>query len=181
MGKMVEQNANDLLMIKDQIKALESRADKYDEEIESIRENNHKLTKNLEEQLSNFEDVIDKKINSDIMPRIGNLDDVVNGFENDIKSKFKPTEERLNGIDGQVQNLNTTVAVFESRHTETINKLKEVNVITNTIQTQIKDQEEKMVEQNANDLIMIKDQIKALESRADKYDEEIESIKENNH
>merc|ERR1711962_1315621 len=165
MGKMVEQNANDLLMIKDQIKALESRAEKYDEKIESIKENNHKLTKDLEETLSNFEDVIDKKINSDIMPRIGNLDDVVNGFENDIKSKFKPTEERLNGIDGQVQKLNTTVAVFESRHTETINKLKEVSVITNTIQTQIRDQEEKMIEQNANDLIDIRNQIKVLENQ----------------
>merc|ERR1711890_220372 len=112
---------------------------------------------------------------------IGQLDNVVNDFENDIKSKFKPTEERLNGLDGQVQNLNTTVAVFESRHTETINKLKEVNVITNTIQTQIKDQEEKMVEQNANDLIKIKDQIQDLENRTDKSNEEIESIKENNY
>merc|ERR1711955_78632 len=113
----------------------------------------------------------DKKINSDIMPRIGNLDDVVNGFENDIQSKFKPTEERLNGIDGEVQKLNNTVTVFESRHTETMSKLKEVNVITNTIQTQIKDQEQKMVEQNANDLIIIKDHIEALKDGANKSNE----------
>merc|ERR1712089_85858 len=84
--KIVEQNSNDLKMIKDQIQALEYRADKSHEEMKFINETNHKLTNDLEEQLANIEDVIDKKINSDIMPRIGHLDDIVSDLDKDIKS-----------------------------------------------------------------------------------------------
>merc|ERR1712089_801 len=142
--KMFEQSVNDFNDIREQLQDIANKTNLSSREIEAVKKQTENLSDHFDEQFAKFEDVMDKKINSEIMPRIGHLDDVVNDFENDIKTKFKPTEERLNGIDGQVQKLNTTVAVFESRHTETINKLKEVSVITNTIQTQIRDQEKKM-------------------------------------
>merc|ERR1711962_815683 len=100
-----------------------------------------------------------------------------NELDNSIVEKFKPTEEKLNGIDGQVQILNKSVAVFESRHAETVEKFKEVNVITNTIQTQMKEQEQKMVEQSANDLIKIREQLVNLENITTVSNQEIESLK----
>merc|ERR1712226_1627204 len=86
-----------------------------------------------------------------------------NELDDSIVQKFKPTEDKLHGIDGQVQILNQTVAVFESRHAETVEKFKEVNVITNTIQTQIKEQEQKMLQQNSNGLNQIREQLENIE------------------
>merc|ERR1719153_564581 len=258
-------------------------------EIESVNKQTEDLTNNLEEQLGNIEDVMDKKINTDIMPRIGHLDNTISDMEKDIKpsvasntkaisdfrnqitesisdklkptedkinniksslqtrmdtldgdnkantlqivniqesiniqaehvkkvvaerqlneakakedleaavagneraiaelrneidnsivEKFKPTEEKLNGIDGQVQILNKSVTVFESRHVETVEKFKEVNVITNTIQTQMKEQEQKMVEQSANDLIKIREQLVNLENITTVSNQEIDAVK----
>ena len=58
-------------------------------------------------------------------------------------------------------------------------KIKEVTVITSNIQTKIKDQEEKIVEQNAENLIKIKEQLQSLENQIDKTNEEVESNKKN--
>merc|ERR1719158_1514933 len=258
-------------------------------EIESVNKQTEDLTNNLGEQLGNIENVMDKKINTDIMPKIGHLDSIVDDIEKNIKSsvlsntkaisdlriqitesisdklkptedkinniksslqtrmdtldgdnkantlqiiniqesiniqaehvkkvdaerqlnaakakedleaavadneraiselsneldnsiveKFKPTEDKLNGIDGQVQILNKSVAVFESRHAETVEKFKEVNVITNTIQTQMKEQEQKMVEQSINGLNKIKEQLNDIENITTVSNQEIEVVK----
>merc|ERR1712226_1430037 len=49
-------------------------------EVESINKQTENLANHLEEQLGNFEDVMEKKINTDIMPRIGHLDNIVSDF-----------------------------------------------------------------------------------------------------
>jgi chromosome segregation ATPase len=98
-------------------------------------------------------------------------------FDESITHKFKPTEDMINNIDGKVEVINKTVAVFESRHLETIEKFKEVSVITNTIQTQVKAQEAKMVEQNTNDLNQIKEHIDSIDNKTVACKHEIESVK----
>jgi hypothetical protein len=72
--------------------------------------------------------------------------------DDSINEKIKPTENKLNEMDGQAQGLQKTVAIFESRNLESVEKFKEVPIITNNIQTQVNDQEKKMVEQSANNL-----------------------------
>merc|ERR1712243_177510 len=149
-------------------------------EIESVNKQTEDLTNNLEEQLGNIEDVMDKKINTDIIPRIGYLDNTLSDMEKDIKSsvasntkaisdlrnqitesisdKLKPTEDKINNLDATIQDVNKTLAVFEGRHVETVEKMKEVTVLTNNIQLQIKAQEQKLIEQNTNDIDQIRDQ-----------------------
>merc|ERR1719419_1729922 len=85
--------------------------------------------------------------------------------DDSIHQRIKPTEDKLKETDGAIQVLNQTVAIFESRHVETVEKLKEVTVITNGIQTQIKEQEQKMVEQSASDLHLIKEQMSNIENQ----------------
>merc|ERR1712128_86470 len=48
---------------------------------------------------------------------------------------------------------------------ETVEKMKEVTVLASNIQVQVKEQEQKMVEQSANDLNQIKDQIQDIENQ----------------
>merc|ERR1719228_3149220 len=73
-------------------------------------------------------------------------------------------QDRLANIDGDIQGLNKTVAVFEQKHTETAEKIQEVTVLTSNIQVQVKAQEQKMVEQSANDMNEINEKLFAIKS-----------------
>merc|ERR1712089_42692 len=156
------------------------------------------LANNLEEQLGNMEDVMDKKINTDIMPRIGHLDNIVSDIDKDVKSriafntkaisdlqtevaqsitdKLNPTEDKINNLDTTIQDVNKTLAIFDGRHLETVEKMKEMTVITNNIQVQIQAQEQKMIEQGANDLNQIRDQLRDIENQAGLSGQKIQEL-----
>merc|ERR1712179_381067 len=200
--KMFEQNANDLVKIKEQLQSLENQVDKTNEEVESNKKKTNHLASDIEEKLGHFEDAMDKKINTDIIPRIGHLDDLVGDFDKDIKSsaadnakaiydiknqvtniiveKIKPTEDKINNIDGSIQDVNKTLAVFEGRHVETVEKMKEVTVLTSNIQVQMKAQEQKMIEQSSNDLDQIRDQLRDIENQAGLSDQRIQELDKGN-
>merc|ERR1719209_2239169 len=90
--------------------------------------------------------------------------DLKNELGQSIVDKFRPAEDRLANIDGDIQGLNKTVAVFEQKHTETAEKIQEVTVLTSNIQVQVKAQEQKMVEQSANDLNEINEKLFAIKT-----------------
>ena len=54
---------------------------------------------------------------------------------------------------------------LEDRHVETVEKMKEVTVLASNIQVQVKEQEQKMVEQSSNDLNQIRNQIQDIENQ----------------
>merc|ERR1712179_224582 len=200
--KMFEQNANDLVKIKEQLQSLENQVDKTNEEVESNKKKTNHLASDIEEKLGHFEDAMDKKINTDIIPRIGHLDDLVGDFDKDIKSsaadnakaiydirnevtniiveEIKPTENKINKIDGSIQEVNKTLEVFEGRHVETVEKMKEVTVLTSNIQVQMKAQEQKMIEQSSNDLDQIRDQLRDIENQAGLFDQRIQELDNGN-
>ena len=60
------------------------------------------LADNLEEKHSNLEDVIDKKINSDIMPRIERLDNAASDFEKEAKQKMSDLVEKAHEFETDV-------------------------------------------------------------------------------
>jgi chromosome segregation ATPase len=210
--KMVEQSANDLNLLKEQLQEIDNRTHTFSQEINVMKNDTQNLVSNLEEQLANFGDEMDKKINSDILPRIADVEkdaqkinndimprisdveketqkinndimpriihidnvvgdlekDVVSGVEsnakaiNDLKfeiiesvsDKMKPTEDKVKKIDDTIQEVNKTLAIFDNRHVETVEKIKEVTIITNNIQTQVNSQEQKIEEQSTNDLFV---------------------------
>merc|ERR1712041_39882 len=62
------------------------------------------------------------------------ISDLRNELANSIADKFKPTEDKINNIDNSLQDVNKTLAIFDGRHVETVEKMKEMTVITNNIQ-----------------------------------------------
>ena len=76
-----------------------------------------------------------------------------NKARNDIDERIKPTEDKIGNIDNNLQDRKKTIIIFENRHVETVEKIKEVIGQTNIIQIQLKDKEQKMLEQNAMTLI----------------------------
>merc|ERR1719347_224655 len=134
--------------------------------------------------LEQFEDAIDKRINTDVMLRIENLEkdnqkalgDLETQIGDSISQRMKPSEEKLSKVDGEISGLHKTVAVFESRHVETTKSLKEVTVLTERIQTQVNDQGQKMAEQSANDLNRINDRLQDMENQSGLADQKIKEL-----
>ena len=94
------------------------------------------------------------------------IDDLKNAMDESISQKIQPTEEKLRQVDGEIQVINKTVAIFESKHVETIEKLKEVTVLSTNIQSQVQAQEQKMIEQSANELNQIMEQLNDIKEEA---------------
>ena len=83
----------------------------------------------------------------------------------DIEDRLKQSEDQIKHIDDIFDRLHKTVAIFEGRHVETVEKMKEVTVLASNIQVQVKEQEQKMVEQSSNDLNQIRNQIQDIENQ----------------
>merc|ERR1712142_328021 len=109
--------------------------------------------------------------------RIDNVESGLNGLDETVQKTLpdiKRNTERIDELDahqtnlgknlndnsGQVQDSISTlfrqIEIFESRYTETLEKLTEIHVLTNNIQTDMKMQEKNMLDQNTDELIKIK-------------------------
>merc|ERR1712227_194633 len=82
-----------------------------------------------------------------------------------LEGKVKLNQDHIKNIDDTLDGLKHSIDVFEGRHIETVEKMKEVTVLAGAIQTQVKEQEEKIVEQSNSNLNLVKDQIKDLENQ----------------
>ena len=78
---------------------------------------------------------------------------------------MKQSEDQIKHIDDTIDGLHKTVAIFEGRHVETVEKMKEVTVLASNIQVQVKEQEQKRMEQSANELKQIRNQIQDIENQ----------------
>merc|ERR1712098_350540 len=88
-----------------------------------------------------------------------------NGNLGDVEERLKQNEDQIKHIDDTIDGLHKTVAIFEGRHVETVEKMKEVTVLASNIQVQVKEQEQKMVEKSSNDLNQIRNQIQDIENQ----------------
>merc|ERR1712013_530805 len=100
---------------------------------------------------------------------IKHLDDSIDGLKRNnllnIEERIKQNADQIKHIDDTIDGLHKTVAIFEGRHVETVEKMKEVTVLTSNIQVQVSEQAQKMVEQSSNDLNQIRDQIQDIENQ----------------
>merc|ERR1712106_333704 len=117
------------------------------------------LGKNLEETSNQVQDNV-KEIAS-----LKQVQANQNNNLGDVEGRVKQNEDQIKHIDDTIDGLHKTVAIFEGRHVETVEKMNEVTVLASNIQVQVKEQEQKMVEQGANDLNQIKDQIQDIENQ----------------
>merc|ERR1719283_503705 len=106
--------------------------------------------------------------------------DLKNDVAQSIADRIQPAEEKLANLDNNVSGLNKTIAIFEDRHVETVERIKEANNITNNIQIQIKEQEQKMANQSTNDMNQIKEKLEDIENHAGLSDQKIKELDSGN-
>merc|ERR1719513_247736 len=117
------------------------------------------LGKNLDDTSNQVQDNV-KEIAS-LKQVLGNQ----NSNLGDVEERLKQNEDQIKHIDDTIDGLHKTVAIFEGRHVETVEKMKEVTVLASNIQVQVSEQAQKMVEQSSNDLNQIRDQIQDFENQ----------------
>ena len=129
------------------------------ERIDELDARQTNLGKNLDETSNQVQDNV-KEIAS-LKQVLGNQ----NSNLGDVEERLKQNEDQIKHIDDTIDGLHKTVAIFEGRHVETVEKMKEVTVLASNIQVQVSEQAQKMVEQSSNDQNQIRDQIQDIENQ----------------
>merc|ERR1711872_86604 len=87
---------------------------------------------------------------------IKHLDDTIDGYRTknlfEIEKRLKINEDQVKHIDDTIDGLNKTVSIFEGRHVETVEKMKEVTVLASNLHVQVNEKAQKMEEQSTNDI-----------------------------
>merc|ERR1712123_221830 len=150
---------SDLNNLDETVKKAQPEIKRNTERIDELDANQTNIGKNLDDTSNQVQDNV-KEIAS-LKQVMGNQ----NNNLGDVEERLKQNEDQIKHIDDTIDGLHKTVAIFEGRHVETVEKMKEVTVLTSNIQVQVKEQEQKMVEQSSNDLNQIRDQIHDIENQ----------------
>ena len=111
-----------------------------------IRRNSERLY-DLDAQQANLVknlDDISNQIKDDVK-EIASLKQMTGSQNNnlrDIEDRLKQCEDKIKHIEVTIDGLHKTVSIFEGRHVETVDKIKEVTVLASDIQVQMKEQEQ---------------------------------------
>merc|ERR1712142_912168 len=81
-----------------------------------------------------------------------------------LNKTYKNMEDQIKRIDDTLNGINSSVSLFENRHIETVEKMKEVSTLASNIEVQVKQREQKIQEINSSEINEVKDQIVKLES-----------------
>ena len=165
-----EKNAND---IAGQSNLLKEHNDFINGNITSLTSISNKLTatdKDIEAMKQNV-----AQNHSDIKNLQGSQNDIQTKAS-DLQDKVMSNQNHLKNVDDTLDGLHKSNETFDARHVETVEKMKEMAVLTSSVQSQLKEQELKIVEQSTSNLNIIKDQIKDLENQQGASAQKIEEL-----
>merc|ERR1712080_210544 len=133
-----------------------------------------KQFKKFDLKIENTEGIVTRNSNNvtEIINKVTSQGKRLEGCESELFSG----RDRMNKINDSVDNINQAIHIFESRHSETMERIKEVTILTTNIQSQVKAQELKMVEQSVGELNLIKEQIKSIETQTVISQQNIENL-----
>merc|ERR1712128_85200 len=98
------------------------------ERIDELDANQTNIGKNLDDTSNQVQDNV-KEIAS-LKQVMGNQ----NNNLGDVEERLKQNEDQIKHIDDTIDGLHKTVSIFEGRHVETVEQMKEVTVLTSNIQ-----------------------------------------------
>merc|ERR1712066_772437 len=142
--------------------------------------------KNIDIHTSSLEKKIDEnaligvKNTNNIKEIVSKISSQGNRLE-DIDNESETSKNRITKINEHMESINKTIQIFESRHSETIEKIKEVTVLASNIDTNVKAQEQKMEQQKANDFNQFNNQLEQLKRQQEGSNSKISNIDADHH
>merc|ERR1711892_1162857 len=79
-----------------------------------------------------------------------------------IDSDVEDVKDKLRKAVDNVDSANKTIQVFETRHIETVERMRELTVMTSSIESYVKTQEQKLEQEKANDFNQFNGQLQEL-------------------
>merc|ERR1711892_749785 len=104
--------------------------------------------------MANDNNVNIKNINAEITKHENTFDTIDSDVE-DVKDKLRKAVDN-------VDSANKTIQVFENRHIETVERMRELTVMTSSIESYVKTQEQKLEQEKANDFNQFNGQLQEL-------------------
>ena len=150
---------SELNTLDETVKKAQPEIRRNSERLDDLEAHQANIVKNLDDTSNQVQDNV-KEIAS-LKQMTGNQ----NNNLGDIEDRLKQSEDQIKHIDDTIDGLHKTVAIFEGRHVETVEKMNEVTVLASNIQVQVKEQDQKRMEQSANELKQIRNQIQDIENQ----------------
>merc|ERR1711892_504507 len=99
----------------------------------------------------------------------------------DLENESGSSKSSITKINDHMESISKTIQVFEGRHVETIEKVKEVSVLASNIEVNVKAQEQKMEQQKANDFNQFSNQLEQLKKQQENSNKKVSDIDADNH
>merc|ERR1712128_129833 len=138
--------------------------------LKEIDVHNSELEKRIDE--TNITGVRNSNNIKEIVSKITSQENRLEDFDNESET----SKSRITKINEHMESITRTIQVFESRHSETIEKIKEVTVLASNIDINVKAQEQKMDQQKANDFNQFNSQLEQLKRQQDGSSNKISDI-----
>merc|ERR1712168_1096295 len=113
----------------------------------------------------------------EIVSKISSQENRLETFDNESESN----KSRITKINDHMETINKTIQIFESRHSETIERIKEVTVLAGNIDTNVKAQEQRMEQQKANDFNQFNNQLEQLKRQQEGSSNKMSNIDADHH
>merc|ERR1711892_1203286 len=145
------------------------------DKLKEIDVHNSELEKRIDE--TNITGVRNSNNIKEIVSKITSQENRLEDFDNESET----SKSRITKINEHMESITRTIQVFESRHSETIEKIKEVTVLASNIDINVKAQEQKMDQQKANDFNQFNSQLEQLKRQQDGSCNKISDIDADHH
>merc|ERR1711892_841509 len=122
---------------------------------------------NLGNQVHNMSDTFEKTKemaednNSNIKHMYAKIEKHENAFDT-IDSNVEDVKDKLRKVVDNVDSVNKTIKVFENRHMETVERMRKLTVMTSSIESYVKTQDQKLEQDMANNFNQFNGQLQEL-------------------
>merc|ERR1711892_637404 len=167
----IEDMESEMKAIGNSFTKLSPELSKTTDKLKEIDVYNSELEKRIDE--TNITGVRNSNNIKEIVSKITSQENRLEDFDNESET----SKSRITKINEHMESITRTIQVFESRHSETIEKIKEVTVLASNI----KAQEQKMDQQKANDFNQFNSQLEQLKRQQDGSCNKISDIDADHH
>jgi len=164
------QNAT-MIDIRSLVDMNKERVDGYEKDISS-------KVLQLQENIETLQKDNDKtsNITKDNSVRIAKVESLIDGLGNE----FETSKDRLRKNVDDMQNVNKSLNLFESRHVETVERMKEVTMLVSTMESSIQTQEQRFLKQTEENYSQLNNNLQEIKKNHDEQGARIEGISDDN-
>merc|ERR1711915_316253 len=146
--------------------------------IEDLENKTPTLIQSLQDNIDLLEKENEKKV-TELSEQNTKLNKVYVMFEG-FESEFESAKDRLRKVVDDMQNTNKSLGVFESRHVETVERMREVTMLVSNVESEVQKQEQRYMKQKEEDFNVLNNQIQEIKKEQGGHVSKFNNINDDN-